>query len=29
LILEDRRALGPGSDAAHYDHCLTALAELP
>lgn len=29
LILEDRRALGPGSDAAHYHHCLTALAELP
>ena len=29
LILEDRRALGPGSDAAHYHRCLTALAELP
>jgi uncharacterized protein (DUF58 family) len=29
LVLEDRRALGPGSDAAHYHHCLTELAELP
>jgi len=29
LILEDRRTLGPGSDAAHYHHCLTVLAELP
>jgi uncharacterized protein (DUF58 family) len=29
LILEDRRTLGPGSDAAHYHRCLTALAELP
>lgn len=29
LILEDRQALGPGSDAAHYYRCLTALAELP
>lgn len=29
LILEDHRSLGPASDAAHYHHCLTALAELP
>ncbi|TAM94026.1 MAG: DUF58 domain-containing protein [Rhodanobacteraceae bacterium] len=29
LVLEDRRAFGPGSDAAHYHRCLTALAELP
>lgn len=29
LILEDRRALGPASDAAHYHRCLAALAELP
>ncbi len=29
LILEDGRALGPASDAAHYHRCLTALAELP
>jgi uncharacterized protein (DUF58 family) len=29
LILEDRHALGPGNDAAHYHRCLTALAELP
>jgi uncharacterized protein (DUF58 family) len=29
LVLEDRRALGPGSDAAHYHQCLTVLAELP
>ena len=29
LILEDRRPLGPASDAAHYHRCLTALAELP
>lgn len=29
LILEDRHALGPASDAAHYHRCLTALAELP
>lgn len=29
LILEDRQAIGPGSDAAHYHRCLTALAELP
>jgi uncharacterized protein (DUF58 family) len=29
LVLEDRRALGPASDAAHYHRCLTALAELP
>ena len=29
LILEDRHALGPGHDAAHYHRCLTALAELP
>lgn len=29
LILENRRVLGPGSDAAHYHLCLTALAELP
>jgi uncharacterized protein (DUF58 family) len=29
LILEDHRVLGPASDAAHYHHCLTALAELP
>lgn len=29
LILEDRRSLGPATDAAHYHRCLTALAELP
>ncbi|MGH8215779.1 MAG: DUF58 domain-containing protein [Rhodanobacteraceae bacterium] len=29
LILEDRRTVGPAADAAHYHHCLTALAELP
>lgn len=29
LILEDRRPLGPASDAAHYHSCLAALAELP
>lgn len=29
LVLEDHRTLGPASDAAHYHHCLTALAELP
>lgn len=29
LILENRHALGPASDTAHYHHCLTALAELP
>ncbi|MGH8234417.1 MAG: DUF58 domain-containing protein [Rhodanobacteraceae bacterium] len=29
LILEDRQALGPATDAAHYHRCLTALAELP
>lgn len=29
LVLEDRRALGPGGDAAYYHRCLTALAELP
>lgn len=29
LVLEDRRVLGPASDAAHYHRCLTALAELP
>lgn len=29
LVLEDRRALGPASDAAHYHQCLTTLAELP
>jgi uncharacterized protein (DUF58 family) len=29
LVLEDRRALGPDSDHAHYHRCLTALAELP
>jgi uncharacterized protein (DUF58 family) len=29
LILEDRRPLGPATDAAHYHRCLTALAEMP
>lgn len=29
LVLEDHRVFGPASDAAHYHHCLTALAELP
>lgn len=29
LVLENRRALGPANDAAHYHRCLTALAELP
>ncbi len=29
LVLEDRRALGPGAETAHYHRCLTALAELP
>lgn len=29
LVLEDRRAFGPASDAAHFHQCLTALAELP
>ncbi len=29
LVLEDHRSFGPASDAAHYHHCLTALAELP
>lgn len=29
LVLEDRHALGPASDAAHYHRCLTALAESP
>ena len=29
LVLEDRRMMGPASDAAHYHRCLTALAELP
>ncbi|HEX7326773.1 MAG TPA: DUF58 domain-containing protein [Rhodanobacteraceae bacterium] len=29
LVLEDRHALGPASDATHYHRCLTALAELP
>ncbi|MDE2271246.1 MAG: DUF58 domain-containing protein [Xanthomonadaceae bacterium] len=29
LVLEDRHAFGPSNDAAHYHHCLTALAELP
>jgi uncharacterized protein (DUF58 family) len=29
LVLEDRRPIGPASDAAHYHRCLSALAELP
>lgn len=29
LVLENRRALGPASDTAHYHRCMTALAELP
>ncbi|MGH8192702.1 MAG: DUF58 domain-containing protein [Rhodanobacteraceae bacterium] len=29
LILEDRRAIGPATDTAHYHRCLSALAELP
>lgn len=29
LVLEDHRAFGPASDAAHYHRCLAALAELP
>lgn len=28
LVLDDRRTLGPASDAAHYHRCLAALAEL-